>query len=394
LKLKLISSRLGVWVLQTAGKTAYREGNIIDMGFAQFQVVDACNGLRYLFPLIVLAILVAYFSKSVWWKKVFVVLSAVPISIFVNGLRIASVGLLYPVFGPQVAEGFFHDFSGWVIFMISLGILLIELWILNKLFKEKYEIESGKLENRKIGKEKIENRNLGVRQKDIERSQANGFTGRCGWIQPQFIAAILLLGTTAAIAQTVNFREAVPIAKSFRHFPLRVGQWTGQLQTMDQKFIDGLNFSDYIIANYRNDAGQFVNFYTAYYESQRKGESIHSPASCLPGSGWEFRQAGRTEIALSDDANHKLPVNRAVISNVSQNQLSYYWFPMRGRMLTNIWEMKVFNFLDALAQQRTDGSLVRLITPISKNESIADADARLQSFTRELMPVLEEFLPQ
>jgi exosortase D (VPLPA-CTERM-specific) len=141
LKLKLISSQLGVWVLQTLGKTAYREGNVIDLGFTQLQVVDACNGLRYLFPLIVLAILVAYFSKSAWWKKLIVVLSSIPISIFVNGLRIASVGLLYPIWGPQVAEGFFHDFSGWIIFMISLGILLAELWLLNFAFKERLKTE-------------------------------------------------------------------------------------------------------------------------------------------------------------------------------------------------------------------------------------------------------------
>ena len=75
LKLKLISSQLGVWVLQTLGTTAYREGNIIDLGFTQLQVVDACNGLRYLFPLIVLAILVAYFSiERHGGKKALVVL--------------------------------------------------------------------------------------------------------------------------------------------------------------------------------------------------------------------------------------------------------------------------------------------------------------------------------
>ena len=97
LQLKLISSKLGVWTLQALGKSAYREGNVIDLGFTQLQVVDACNGLRYLFPLIVLAILVAHSYRSVWWKKLIVVLSAIPISIFVNGLRIASVGLLYPI---------------------------------------------------------------------------------------------------------------------------------------------------------------------------------------------------------------------------------------------------------------------------------------------------------
>jgi exosortase D (VPLPA-CTERM-specific) len=379
---------LGVWALQAAGKTAYREGNIIDMGFTQLQVVDACNGLRYLFPLIVLAILVAYFSKAVWWKKVIVILSAIPISIFINGLRIASVGMLYPIWGPQVAEGFFHDFSGWVIFMISLGLLLIELWILNRLFKDKQQLLNATTD----ATQSIHSRQgLG---KPANRGRDRGETGRNNFFQPQFLVAVILIGVTAIVAQSVNFREAVPISRSFNQFPLRVGAWSGQVQTMDKKFIEGLKFTDYIIAKYRTDSSHSVNFYTAYYETQRKGESIHSPSSCLPGSGWEFQQAGRTEIVLSRENTHKMPVNRAVISNAGYRQLAYYWFPMRGRVLTNIWEMKWYNFWDALTRQRTDGALVRLITPISPNETIADADLRLQAFTRELVPVLNEFLPQ
>ena len=388
LKLKLISSRLGVWALQAAGKTAYREGNIIDMGFTQLQVVDACNGLRYLFPLVVLAILVAYFSKAAWWKKVVVVLSAIPISIFINGLRIASVGLLYPIWGPQVAEGFFHDFSGWVIFMISLGILLVELWVLNRLFKSKRKSLSAMTASTDSDPDPLKSGT------PISPGCGSKDSGRPGLFQLQFLLAIMLIGATAIVAQSVNFREAVPISRSFDQFPLKVGEWSGQVQTMERKFIKGLKFTDYIIANYRTDSSHAVNFYTAYYESQRKGESIHSPSSCLPGSGWEFRQAGRTIIALSHDASRSMSVNRAVIRNAGYRQLAYYWFPMRGRVLTNIWEMKWYNFWDALTRQRTDGALVRLITPISPNETIADADLRLQAFTRDLVPVLNDFLPQ
>ena len=111
-QLKLISSRLGVWVMQAFGMSAYREGNLIDLGFTQLQVVDACSGLRYLIPLIVLGILMAYLFKGAMWKKLVLILSTVPIAIFVNGLRVASVGILYQHFGRSVAEGFFHDFSG------------------------------------------------------------------------------------------------------------------------------------------------------------------------------------------------------------------------------------------------------------------------------------------
>jgi len=384
LQLKLISSKLGVWALQMIGKSAYREGNVIDLGFTQLQVVDACNGLRYLFPLIVLAILVAYFYRSAWWKKLIVVLSAIPISIFVNGLRIASVGLLYPIWGQQVTEGFFHDFSGWAIFMISLGVLLAEMWILNVIIPEKKPGKSDSFDPPSRSDEK----------ECREAKTAPGLNWRSLLQSPRFITAFILLAATAGVAQTVNFREAVPISRPFKQFPLQIDHWEGQLQTMEQKFIDGLKFSDYIMADYFNDSGRSVSFYTAYYESQRKGESIHSPSSCLPGGGWVSHESGVLNVPLRDPKNSHVRVNRAFIQKGDSRQLSYFWFPMRGRVATNMWEMKIFNFWDALTRRRTDGALVRLITPVYASESVASAEARLQAFMGEVVPVLNQFLPQ
>jgi len=75
-------------------------------------------------------------------------------------------------------------------------------------------------------------------------------------------------------------------------------------------------------------------------------------------------------------------------------QLSYFWFPMRGRILTNAWEMKIYTFWDALIRQRTDGALVRLITPVLQGEQVENAEKRLQEFTKEIVPVFDQFLPK
>ena len=74
-------------------------------------------------------------------------------------------------------------------------------------------------------------------------------------------------------------------------------------------------------------------------------------------------------------------------------QISYYWFPQRGRILTNAFQLKIFTFWDALTRQRTDGALVRLITPVYSNEKIETAETRLKRFVRDIGPVLEEFIP-
>ncbi|MDL1982904.1 MAG: VPLPA-CTERM-specific exosortase XrtD [Deltaproteobacteria bacterium] len=368
--LKLISSQLGVAMMQLYGMSAYREGNVIDLGFTQLQVVDACNGLRYLFPLIILGILLAYFFRAAFWKKAILVISTLPLSIITNSLRIALTGILYEVWGTKVAEGFFHGFSGWFIFMFSLGVLLLEMWILKKVQGSRFKVQDSKQQER----------------------------GRVGGIQnsfflPQFVVTVILLGATLALSQGIEFREKIPIKKSFDRFPLKVGEWSGNRQTMEQKFIDALDLSDYAIIEYQNSTGKSVNFYVAYYESQRKGESIHSPATCLPGGGWIFKQAGAVGIPLPANDGGFMKVNRAFMQKSGYKQLSYYWFPQRGRILTNAYQLKIFAFWDALTRQRTDGAMVRVITSVHVLEDLEEAEKRLQGFTREIVPVLGEFLP-
>lgn len=132
-QLQLWSSSLGVGLLQAIGVTAFREGNVIDLGPVQLQVAEACSGIRYLFPLTSLALLCAYLYRDRLWKRIVLVLSALPISVFINGLRIGIVGVLVEFYGPQAAEGFLHLFEGWVLFLATLGLLLLEMWALSKI---------------------------------------------------------------------------------------------------------------------------------------------------------------------------------------------------------------------------------------------------------------------
>ena len=120
---------------QVVGLPAYREGNIIDLGFRKLHVVDACSGLRYLMPLMVLGLIVAYFAKGSLWKKIFLVLSTIPLAIFMNGTRIALAAISAAYLRPEISDGILHDFSGFVFFMVSFGLLVVEVIVLGKLGK-------------------------------------------------------------------------------------------------------------------------------------------------------------------------------------------------------------------------------------------------------------------
>lgn len=378
--LKLVSSKLGVAMLHLYGMSAYREGNIIDLGFTRLQVVDACSGLRYLFPLLVMGILISYFYRAALWKRLVLVLSTIPLTILVNSLRIALTGVIHQYWGAEVAEGFFHGFSGWLIFMFTLIVLLAEVWVLMR-------IAPGPSESF-FARPAPVMRNEGIAEAPTGERQWAGFLK-----PPQFIAAMFFLVLTFGIYQTVDFREKIPMSRPFSEFPLAVGSWAGTSQVLEQDIIRELDLSDYVMIDYRDGNGRNVNFYVAWYESQRRGESIHSPETCMPGSGWTFIQAGAASVPLPQQGK-AMQVNRGVMEKSGSMQVSYFWFPARGRILTNAWEMKLYTFWDSLTRQRTDGALVRLITPVYPNEKTEDAEARLQGFTALIVPVLDTFLPK
>lgn len=392
LNLKIISSQIGVAMLHIYGMSAYREGNIIDLGFTQLQVVDACSGLRYVIPLLVLSLLLAYWFKAALWKKIILVLSSIPLSVIVNSMRIALTGILYSTWGAQVAEGFFHGLSGWLIFMLNIPVLLAEMWILKRIGREQVAIKVTPAIT-DPGKQ-MKNIKLDFRLRGNDNGKGgndkNVLPGILRW--PQFIVAVVSLLLTLGISHGVEVHERIPINKSFAEFPLKIGEWQGTPQTMEQEFIDTLHFNDYIIMNYRNREGQDINFYVAYYESQRKAEATHSPETCLPGGGWTFEQSGTVVFPLSD--GRMMKTNRAFIGKNGVKQLTYFWFPQRGRILTSLVQVKIYCFWDALTRQRTDGALVRIITSVYPNEDVKYAEARLQGFTKQVVPVLNQFLPQ
>ena len=133
LELQLISSQIGVDVIRMFQIPVYLEGNIIDLGYYKLQVVEACSGLRYLYPLLSLSFLAAYLFQAPIWQRVLVFLSGIPITIVMNGFRIGMVGVTVDRWGPQMADDVLHFFEGWVIFIACAAFLMAEIFLLARL---------------------------------------------------------------------------------------------------------------------------------------------------------------------------------------------------------------------------------------------------------------------
>jgi len=122
--LQLLASRFGESALMIAGIPVLREGNVIHLANTSLAVAEACSGIRSLISLLTLGIVYGYFMDSRAWVRWVIGASTVPVAIVTNGLRVAGTGVGAHYFGPAVAEGFFHEFSGWLIFISAFLILL------------------------------------------------------------------------------------------------------------------------------------------------------------------------------------------------------------------------------------------------------------------------------
>jgi EpsI family protein len=205
------------------------------------------------------------------------------------------------------------------------------------------------------------------------------------------ISSLVLLCAGGLVVFLVSGRsEIIPERARFVAFPMRIADWKGQAGSLDRATEQYLKVDDYILANYSQPGGQPVNFYVAYYASQRKSESPHSPLVCLPGGGWLITRLERRNF---DAAGADHAYNRVIIQNGANRELVYYWFDERGRTIADEYWAKWYLLTDAIVMNRTDGALVRLTTPINPNESDASADDRLLSFMAVALPRLADFLP-
>lgn len=374
--LQLVSTQIGVAVVELFDISVYVSGNVIDLGGYQLQVVEACSGLRYLFPLMSFGFLISYLYSGPNWHRWLIFLSTIPITILMNSFRIGVIGITVEYWGIEAAEGFLHDFEGWFVFMACLGVLALEIWLLNVFRGDRKAI--------------IDLIDLSYPTLSEVRDQRNVQTGK---LTQLVLLSVILLAALPASLMISDREEHVPQRSTFAVFPLLRGDWIGRESSLTEDTLGILKLTDYITADFQQGVdGLPVNFYVAYYQSQRRGSSIHSPRSCIPGGGWQIAELD--QVSLEDSPGLSgLVVNRMLITHESSRQLVYYWFAQRGRVLTSEYVAKWYLFRDALTMQRSDGALVRLVTPIPPDTDIAEADARLREFLIDFYPILPDYLP-
>lgn len=374
--LQSYSSQLGVWFIDLAGVSVFLEGNVIDLGVYKLQVAEACSGLRYLFPILSFSYLFSILYRGPLWHKAVLLLSAAPLTVFMNSVRIGVIGILVDRYGIEQAEGFLHFFEGWVIFLACISILFGLAVALQRLTPHPLPLSQA-IDLDTDGFGPILTRIFAIR----------------GSLVLGFAAALTLAVSVAWVTQRPP--DTVEIARDpFALFPRQIADWSGSTALLDVATEKVLGATDYLNATYAAPGeAAAVNLFVAFYTRQTEGSGIHSPEVCLPVGGWEIFSLAPHKVDFTAAGYGTFEVNRAVIQKGLSKQLVYYWFEARGKRMVNDFRAKLSVVYDGLTMGRTDGALIRYVTPIWEGETEAAAEARLVRFISQSLPPLPRFVP-
>jgi EpsI family protein len=234
---------------------------------------------------------------------------------------------------------------------------------------------------------------------------------------PKFWTILVLLLATAFVLESRGDTDTVPRSEPLRLMPQTFStpvsgshtleSWTSRDFPLDDETLAVLGKGDFLNRLYStqqtvsnpsgdglgpgNIATPPISLFIGYFPTQRTGQTMHSPQHCLPGAGWTFDSQQYVNIKDVNGKNYR--VGEYVISNGETRQFVIYWYQAHGRSIPNEYLAKLYMVADAIRTNRTDGALVRVITPVMPNESLDTARDRAVQFTQQMAPNLHQFIP-
>ncbi|HEY7095817.1 MAG TPA: EpsI family protein [Terriglobales bacterium] len=210
----------------------------------------------------------------------------------------------------------------------------------------------------------------------------------------RFLISVALLAATGVFLWSHGATENNPGRLPLSSFPTQLNHWTGSDIAIGQDVLDVLGAGDFMLRNYRSQVARepYVNLFIAYFPSQRTGDTIHSPKNCLPGAGWRPLESSRINLELP--GHEPFQVNRYIIAKGPDRQLVLYWYLAHDRAIASEYWAKYYLVADSIRLHRSDGSLIRVTTPLQSDEEIDVAQQRLISLSSGAVPVLNQYVPR
>ncbi|MGH9444597.1 MAG: exosortase C-terminal domain/associated protein EpsI [Terriglobia bacterium] len=203
---------------------------------------------------------------------------------------------------------------------------------------------------------------------------------------------VLLLVVGALFIHTHSRAGVLPAHKPLNGFPDQIGVWSGTPVVIPEGDLRILGPGYFLERRYQDPRDPLIDLFIAYFPKQTTGDTIHSPKHCLPGSGWTPFSSKVIHVPWGN--GKVLNANYYALELGSDREVAIYWFQAHGRTVASEYWEKFYLISDALRTNRTDGALVRVITPLAERESLASGEDRAISFTKLILPLLGKYIPR
>ena len=215
----------------------------------------------------------------------------------------------------------------------------------------------------------------------------------------KFAAVAALMLGTLAVLDLRSDKDRVPPHLPLAQMPETISTWTAQDIPLDDEVLHVLGDGVFLNRVYQEPASSGttqapagpVGLFIGYFPTQRTGQAIHSPQNCLPGAGWTFLSS--RPLHFTDAKGRGYDVGEYIISNGNLKQDVLYWYQSQGRSIAGEYSAKFHLIVDAIRYNRTDGALVRVITPMQPGETEEQAHNRAVQFTSQMAPLLPAYIP-
>jgi exosortase D (VPLPA-CTERM-specific) len=353
LPLQIFASAAAEMVLNWIGIPVLRDGNILELPHERLSVVEACSGIRSLLSMGFLSLVYGYFFDRRVAMRWVLLGATVPIAITANAVRVTLMGVLGE-YRTDLAQGAFHLFEGWVLFVVALSLLVT----LHQLLRRSRRLLTCAVPY------PATHRAVTVRERSL------------------LVLTTLFLFQGAAFYGLSQRVEAIAASKPLAEFATSIGDWRMVREgVIDQEDKDVLRADDYLTRQYAAVSGESANLFVAYFQSQRAGQTPHSPKNCLPGSGWTWSVADTIPVDIVGRAQ-PIEINRYIVSKGDDHAVVLYWYQSRDRVVASEYRAALFTAWDALRSNHTDTELVRVVTPVT-----ASGVKFIQAFFPQIAPL-------
>ena len=209
-------------------------------------------------------------------------------------------------------------------------------------------------------------------------------------LNPFLAAASSLLIIQAGLFYSASKADSVPLPLPLSAFPANLGSFqTSREGAVEPETVAILRADDLLLRWYAGAQGG-ANLFIAYFQTQRTGQSPHSPKNCLPGEGFQPSESGTINIQTGGET---INVNRYLVSKGEETSLVLYWYQTSARVIADEFAAKFYLVGDSITKHRSNTSLVRVVVPVQPGR-IAEADKTAIAFVQELYPAVRSFLPR